>query len=61
MVEMIGTHVVQAYSIMGLVINLYIWISVSLFLPQDVPESALYIFMDLYAFVLDQGRGQLLG
>ena len=47
MVEMTGAHFVQAYSWIGLVIDLYVWISVSLFLPHDVPESDLYIFMVL--------------
>ena len=46
MVEMIGAHVVQAYSRIGLVIDFYLWISVSL-LAHDVPESDLYIFMVL--------------
>ena len=50
--EITGAHVVLAYSRMGLVMDLYVWISVSLFLPHDVPVSALYIFMVLYAYVL---------
>ena len=49
---MTGAHEVQAYSRMGLVMDLYVWINVSLFLPHDVPVSALYIFTVLYAFVL---------
>ena len=49
---MTGAHVVLAYSKMGLVMDLYVWINVSLFLPHDVPVSALYIFTVLYAFVL---------
>ena len=49
MVEIIGAHVVQAYSRMGLVMEVYVWISVSLFLPQEVPVNALYILMVLYA------------
>ena len=49
---MTGAHVVLAYSKMGLVMDLYVWISVSLFLPHDVPASALYIFTVLYAFAL---------
>ena len=48
---MIGAHVVHAYSMMGLVMDLYVCMSVSLFLPHDVPESALYILIVLYAFV----------
>ena len=49
---MTGAHVVLAYSKMGLVMDLYVWISVSLFLPHDVPVSALYNFTVLYAFAL---------
>ena len=49
---MIGAHVMLAYSKMGQVIDLYVWINVSLFLPQDDPVSALYSFMALNAFVL---------
>ena len=49
---MIGAHEVQAYSRIGLVIDLYARINVSLFLPHDVPVSVLYIFTVLYAFVL---------
>ena len=40
-VDIIGTQVVQAYSRMGLVMDLYVWISVFLFLPHDVYVSAL--------------------
>ena len=40
-VDMIGVHVVQAYSKICLVIDLHMWINVSLFLPQDVPVNAL--------------------
>ena len=40
-VEMIGAHVVLAYSNMGCVIDLYVWINVSLFFPHEVPVSAL--------------------
>ena len=47
--EIIGDHVVQAYSRIGLVIEVYVWISVSLFLPQEVTVNALYILMVLYA------------
>ena len=47
-----GAHVVQAYSMIGLVMDLYVWMSVSLFFPHVVPVSALYIFMVLYALVL---------
>ena len=38
---MIGAHVVLAYSSMGCVIDLYVWINVSLFFPHEVPVSAL--------------------
>ena len=42
---MIGAHVVLAYSIMGHVIYLYLWINVSLFF-SHVPEC----FEDLNCF-----------
>ena len=41
MVDIIRVHVVQAYAMMGLVMDLSVWISVYLVLPQDVPVSAL--------------------
>ena len=45
MVEIIGAHVVLAYSMMGLVIDLYGCMRVSLFLPHVVPDTALYILI----------------
>ena len=41
--DRIGDHVVDAYSMIGLVIVLYVLMRVSLDFPHDVPESALYI------------------
>ena len=52
MFDIIGAQVEHAYSRIGLVIDLYVWMIVSLFFPHVVPVRDLYIFMVLYAFVL---------
>ena len=43
---------VHAYLNVGLVMDLMVSMRVSLFLPHDIPDSALYILIVLYAFVL---------
>ena len=40
-VDIIGAHVVQAYSIMVLVMDIYKWNNVSIFLAHNELESAL--------------------
>lgn len=47
--EMIGDQIVPAYSMIGLVIVLYVFINVSFDLPQCVVVSALSIFIVLLA------------
>ena len=49
---MIGDHVVHVYLSIDLLMDLYVLMIISLFLPHDVPVSDLYILMVLYAFVL---------
>ena len=50
--DMIGDHMVDAYSIMLLVYVLYVWRSVTLCCPHVVPVSAFIIFSVLCAFCL---------
>ena len=50
--EMMGDHMALAYSRMGLMMALYVVVSVSFCLPQLVPESALRMLVVLSALAL---------
>ena len=49
---MMGDQIVLPYSIMGLVMAVYVCVSVSLVFPQFVPDIALYMFVVFSALVL---------
>ena len=50
--EIMGDHIVQAYSRRGRVSALYVCMSVSFCFPQLVEVSALIMFSDFFAFII---------